>query len=83
MILSIEVVESGGLRAGGAGRARRSGRSTSPCCWSPGGPATGSRTRAITILEKVFGTLLVAIGVQLALVGAVRLGDPVEQPPPY
>ena len=29
---------------------------------------------AITILEKVFGTLLVAIGVQLVLVGAERLG---------
>jgi multiple antibiotic resistance protein len=29
---------------------------------------------AITILEKVFGTLLIAIGVQLLLVGATRLG---------
>jgi multiple antibiotic resistance protein len=29
---------------------------------------------AITILEKVFGTLLVAIGIQLALIGAARLG---------
>ena len=29
---------------------------------------------AITILEKVFGTLLVAIGVQLLVVAAIRLG---------
>ena len=29
---------------------------------------------AITILEKVFGTLLIAIGIQLMLVGATRLG---------
>jgi multiple antibiotic resistance protein len=29
---------------------------------------------AVTILEKVFGTLLIAIGVQLVLVGATRLG---------
>jgi multiple antibiotic resistance protein len=72
MILSVELVESGGYVAAGLVVL---GMALLDLVVLLVAGATGHRVpyAAITILEKVFGTLLVAIGVQLVLIGADRL----------